>query len=631
MATTALREKVPSKQTGVMRMALLAIGVIYGDIGTSPLYAIRECFHGQHGIGISHENVLGVLSLVFWTLIIVVTIKYHVYVIRADNRGEGGILALVALVGSVLKRRWLTGAVITIGLFGAALLYADGALTPAISVLSAVEGLSVATNVFDPYIVPLTAVVLFVLFLFQRHGTGRIGSVFGPVMLVWFLTIALLGISGIIRAPAVLAAMNPWHAIQFVIQNGIPGFVVLGAVFLVTTGGEALYADLGHFGEKPIQIDWFCLVGPALTLNYFGQGALLLANPDAVSNPFYFLAPSWALYPLVVLATVATIIASQAVITGVFSLTMQATQLGYLPRVKIEHTSAQTMGQIYIGSVNWLLMLMTIGLVLGFRSSSALAGAYGIAISMTMVITTLLAFPVAWKLWRWPLPLALGVTLAFLCIDLMFFSANSLKLFHGGWYSLLVATLIFILMTTWKRGRALLAERLNDRLMPIDAFLDSLKRDPPIRVKGIAIYMTGSATGVPLALVHNLKNGQVLHEQVILLTLLTEETPHFDDDRRIEQTELGQGFHRVIARYGFMEERNVPALLPRIIVGNQAIHPQRPTFFLSRETLVHGNQRRMARWREKLFSALARNALPATAFFSLPPSQVVEIGTQIEL
>jgi KUP system potassium uptake protein len=619
------------KTRDVLRLSLLALGVIYGDIGTSPLYAIRECFHGQHGISVTHASVLGVLSLVFWTLIIVITLKYHLYIIRADNRGEGGILALVALVSSVLKFGRTTRIAVTLGLFGAALLYADGALTPAISVLSAMEGLSVATTLFDPYIVPLTIGVLIALFIIQRHGTAGVGSVFGPIMLVWFTTLAILGVSGIVREPSVLAAVNPVHAVHFLTHNGMPGFVVVGAVFLVATGGEALYADLGHFGERSVQIDWFALVGPSLLLNYFGQGALLLANPSAAVNPFYLLAPEWARYPLVGLATAAAIIASQAVITGVFSLTMQAAQLGYLPRVKIEHTSETTMGQIYINSVNWLLMFLTIGLVLGFRSSSAMAGAYGIAIATTMVITTVLAFPVAWKLWGWPWPVALGVTILFLCVDLLFFTANILKVIHGGWFALLVAALIYVVMTTWKRGRAMVAQRLQSRLIPVDAFLQSLARVPPLRIKGMAVYMTGSPVGIPLALAHNLKHNQVLHEHVILLTLLTVEMPHVDVESRFEQSALGQGFHRVIARYGFMEERNVPGLLAQLTIDGKVINSLRATFFLSRETLIPTRRRGMARWREKIFAALSRNALPATAFFDLPPNQVVEIGTQIEL
>jgi KUP system potassium uptake protein len=635
MAVTALRaNSIPHEQNHeVARLALLALGVIYGDIGTSPLYALRECFSGSHAVGVSHANVLGVLSLVFWTLLLVITLKYHVYVIRANNRGEGGILALVALVGSVLKSGRIAAIAIGLGLFGAALLYADGALTPAISVLSAVEGLSVATNVFDPYIVPMTVAILIGLFLVQHHGTGGVGSIFGPIMIVWFSTLAILGISGIVREPAVLAAVNPLHAVQFFAHNNIDGFLVLGSVFLVATGGEALYADLGHFGEKPVQIDWFCFVAPALLLNYFGQGALLIANPEAAVNPFYLLAPSWALYPLVGLATAATIIASQAVITGVFSLTMQAVQLGYLPRVKIEHTSERTMGQIYIGSVNWILMILTLGLVLGFGSSSAMAGAYGMAIATTMVITTVLAFPVAWKLWGWPLPLALGVSIAFLTIDLVFFGANLFKILHGGWFPLVTAAAVYVVMRTWKSGRALVAKRLNNRLIPMDIFLQSLARVPPTRIKGIGVYMTASPTGVPLALVHNLKHNQVLHETIVLLTLVTEAVPYVNGDgvERFQQTPLGYGFHRVIARYGFMEERDVLSLLARVSLNNNPINPQVASYFLSRETLIATPQPGMAVWREKLFVGLARNAGSAASFFNLPPNRVVEIGTQIEL
>ena len=615
----------------VHRLALLALGVIYGDIGTSPLYALRECFHESHGVAVDRNSVLGVLSLIFWTLVIVVTLKYHVYVIRADNRGEGGILALVALVGRVLKRGRVAGAVITLGLFGAALLYADGALTPAISVLSAVEGLSVATRLFDPYIVPVTVAILIGLFLLQRHGTGAIGSIFGPIMVLWFSTLAALGVYGIIQHPIVLSAVNPVYAVEFFGHNGLAGFVVLGSVFLAATGGEALYADLGHFGHRPVQIDWFAFVGPALLLNYFGQGALLIENADAAANPFYLLAPSWMLYPLVGLATAATIIASQAVITGVFSLTMQAVQLGYLPRVKIEHTSASTMGQIYIASVNWILMLVTIALVLGFGSSSGMAGAYGLAIAITMVVTTALAFPVAWKLWHWPLALALAVSIAFLAIDLAFLGANLFKVLHGGWVPLVIAAIVFVIMRTWKRGRALVASRLQSRLLPMDLFLQSLARKPPLRIPGVGVYMTGSATGVPLALVHNLKHNQVLHERVILLTLLTEEIPYVDGVNRFEQFDLGQGFFRVVARYGFMQERNVSALLASVSLNGYNVQPLALTYFLSRETLIATPHTGMALWREKLFAALARNSVSAAAFFDLPPNQVVEIGTQIEL
>ncbi|HEV2844700.1 MAG TPA: KUP/HAK/KT family potassium transporter, partial [Thermoanaerobaculia bacterium] len=503
----------------LLGLSLGALGIVYGDIGTSPLYALRECFHGPHAVPPSHDNVLGVLSLVFWSLVIIISIKYLVFVMRADNRGEGGILALMALVPPRYREarsgQWV---LVAMGLFGAALLYGDGMITPAISVLSAVEGLEVATPFFNPYIVPITLVILLVLFAIQRRGTAGIGALFGPVMILWFATLAVLGAFWIVRVPAVLAAVNPGHAVRFFAQNGWQGFLVLGSVFLVVTGGEALYADMGHFGRRPIRLAWFTLVLPALLLNYFGQGALLLTHPDAAENPFYELArrlaPDWILYPMVILATAATVIASQAVISGAFSLTRQAVQLGYIPRMEIIHTSGREIGQIYIPSINWLLMLSTFGLVLGFQKSTNLAAAYGVAVTATMVITTLLACMVALRLWNWKPALVLPVTAVFLLLDSSFFGANIIKLADGGWFPLLVGLVIYTLMATWKKGRQILAERLADGALPFEQFVASVGPEGPRRVSGTAVFMARDPRGTPTALLHNLKHNKVLHARV---------------------------------------------------------------------------------------------------------------------
>ena len=613
-------------------MSLGALGIVYGDIGTSPLYALRECFHGAHGVPPTHANVLGVLSLVFWALVIVVTLKYHVYVLRMDNRGEGGILALMGLVHTESgKRTGFRRLILPLGLFGAALLYGDGIITPAISVLSAVEGLEVATPAFTKFVVPITIVILVGLFLIQRRGTGRIGSVFGPIMLIWFGTLAIMGISGIVRDPSVLAAVNPAHAFRFFVRNGFHGFLVLGAVFLVATGGEALYADMGHFGERPIQVDWFCLVGPSLLLNYFGQGALLVHNPEATSNPFYRLAPGWALYPLMILATAATVIASQAVISGAFSLTRQAIQLGYLPRMRIDHTSAREIGQIYVPGVNWALMLACIALVVGFRSSSNLASAYGVAVTTTMVITTVLAYVASREVLGWNTAAAVAVTAAFLFADLAFFGANMIKVAHGGWLPLLVAAGIFTVMTTWRRGRRILFDRINESAMSDEAFLKSIARRSPPRVAGTAVFMDRTVDGIPLPLLHNLKHNKVLHEKVVLLTIVTEEIPYVSDEEQTEIRELGGGLYRIIARYGFVETPNVPELLANLDLPQLKFDPDSTTFFLGRETLLATERPGMAIWREKLFAWMTRNAQAAPLYFRLPPNRVVELGAQIEL
>ena len=612
----------------VLSLSLLALGIVYGDIGTSPLYAIRECFHGPHALPATPENVYGVLSLIFWTLAIVVTLKYHVYVIRFDNRGEGGILALLGLIGMTRPRHGaVKGALVALGVFGAALLYGDGMITPAISVLSAVEGLKVATPFFEPYVIPATIFILVLLFLFQRRGTAGVGIVFGPVTLLWFATLAALGVRGILMAPTVLRALDPRHAVTFFMSNGLPGFLVLGAVFLVATGGEALYADLGHFGEKPIQIDWFLIVAPALMLQYLGQGALLIRNPEAAVNPFYLLAPHWMLYPLVILATMATIIASQAMISGAFSLTRQAIQLGYLPRMEIIHTSAAEIGQIYIPTVNWALMLATIALVIGFGSSSAIAGAYGVAVSTTMIITTVLAYVVARGLRGWSRLAAGAVTLAFLIADAAFLAANSFKIAAGGWFPLLVASVIFAAMTTWRRGRELLSAKLRSGALAPELFLESLRTRPPVRVAGTAVFMHRDAKVLPASLLHSLKHYRALHARVILLTVASEEAAHIPDAERLTREVLGEGIERVHARYGYMEDVDVPALL-----GTLSIEPMETTYFLGRETLIVTKRPSgMMKWREKLFASMTRNAESAARFFRLPPNRVVELGAQIEL
>ncbi len=610
-------------------LSLAALGIVYGDIGTSPLYAIRECFFGGHAVAPTAANVLGVLSLIFWALTLIISVKYVAYVLRADNKGEGGILALMALASRRQGTEGMTPWLITmLGLFGAALLYGDGMITPAISVLSAIEGVGVAAPGFEHFVVPITLMILFALFAFQRRGTAGVGALFGPVTLVWFVVLGVLGVRQLVIHPHVLTAVNPLHAVSFLRDNALPGFLVLGAVFLVVTGGEALYADMGHFGVRPIRLTWFAVVLPALLLNYFGQGALLLSNPAATSNPFYRLAPEWALYPLIVLSTLATIIASQAVISGAFSLTRQATMLGFWPRVHIMHTSSREIGQIYVPSINWFLMLATMGLVIAFGTSANLAAAYGIAVTTTMVITTLLAYIVARRLWHWSITAAVAVTVLFLIPDMAFFGANIIKIEQGGWLPLAVAVALFAMMTTWKSGRQLLRDRMLERILPLADFYELMRIDRPARVPGTAVFMTGNPEGTPPALVHNVTHNRVLHEQVIMLTVVTEEEPWVDSRERVHIEPLEQGFLRVTARYGFMEEPNIPAALvehiPELIIENT-------TFFLGRETLLAHGRGGMARWREALFAFMARNSQGPTAFFKIPPTRVMEIGAQIEL
>ena len=612
----------------LLGLSLVAVGVVYGDIGTSPLYAIRECIRGEHGVGVSTPAVFGVLSLVFWTIVVVVTLKYHVYVLRADNKGEGGILALMALVHGQVKGR-ARALVVALGLFGAALLYADGVLTPAISVLGAMEGLEVGHAAFAQYVVPLSVIILIVLFLFQRHGTAGIGAVFGPIMVVWFLVLAVLGVHGILLHPGVLAAVNPVYAIRFFVDHGTVGFLVLGAVFLVATGGEALYADLGHFHERAIQVDWFCLVAPCLLLNYFGQGALVLGNPAAADNPFYLLAPSWGHYPLLLLSTMAAIIASQAIISGAFSLTRQAVQLGYLPRMLIKHTSARQEGQIYVPQVNALLAVATVAVVVGFESSSNVASAYGVALTATMLITTLLAFVVTRRLWHWPLWLSLVVTGVFLTADTAFFGSMIVKLFSGGWFPLAVGALVFLVMTTWRRGRSLLAEKIEESLVPLDDFFELMQVEPTARVPGTAVFMTSNPRGTPPALLHNFLHNHVVHERVLLLTILVEEMAHVRDDERVRVEPLEHGFTRIVAHYGFMETADLVALFARTDTPSPPL--EHTTFFLGNEIVLPEGHSRMYRWRMRLFAFLARNAVRPTTFFHIPTQRVMEIGSQVKM
>ncbi|HVH68150.1 MAG TPA: potassium transporter Kup [Gemmatimonadales bacterium] len=614
-------------------LAVAALGVVYGDIGTSPLYAIQQSFSGQHGIAVTPGNVLGVLSLVFWSLVIVVTIKYHVVIIRADNKGEGGVLALMALVNGSRLARGLSPRriMIVLGIFGAALLYADGALTPAISVLSAVEGLEIAKPELATWVVPITLAILVGLFVLQSRGTARIGALFGPVMFVWFGTIGVLGLSEIVGQPTVLKAVSPYYALHFFVENPGRGFVVLGAVFLVVTGGEALYADLGHFGHRAIQIAWFSVTGPALLLNYFGQGALLLRNPAAAENPFYHLAPSWALYPLIALATVATIIASQAVISGAFSLTRQAVQLGYSPRLTIAHTSSREIGQIYVPAVNWGLMLLTCVLVLGFQTSSNIAGAYGVALSTLMLMTTLMFYVMSREVWGWSFVRAAAVAGLFLWLDVLFLAANALKIQYGGWVPLLIAAVIFTLMTTWRRGREVLAKRMLEKTVPLKMLLADLAAEPPIRVPGTAVFLYGSADGTPPALMHNLAHNKVLHEKVVFLTVVTEDVPHVPSAERVAIKRIGKGFHTVLSRYGFMDDPDIEDVLASCRAKTLDIRTEGTTFFLGRETLVASERPGMPQWRASLFAFMSRNALRATAFFKIPANQVFEVGAQVEL
>jgi KUP system potassium uptake protein len=612
-------------------LALASLGVVFGDIGTSPLYAVRECLSRAHGVSTAPENVFGIVSLIFWALMVVISLKYIAYVLRADNGGEGGMLALTALATSKADRlrpraRQLA---LAVGLFGAALLFGDGIITPAISVLSAVEGLKLVTPTFEPLILPLASMILLLLFSMQRHGTGSVGAVFGPVMLLWFCTLGVLGVANIAKQPHIAQAINPVHAVLFFVRNGHLGFLVLGSVFLVVTGGEALYADMGHFGARPIRTAWFAVALPALLLNYFGQGALLLSHPEAISSPFYNMVPAWGLLPIVGLSTLATIIASQALISGAFSVTRQALMLGFLPRVRIQHTSAHQIGQIYVPIVNWLLMIAAILAVWGFGSSSGLAAAYGVAVTLDMTITTLLAYVVARVQWRWGRLPALAVTIPLLCLELTFLSSNLTKIAHGGWFPLTVGALMYTVFTTWRRGRQLLFKKIKESMVPLEDLYELMRVERPARVPGTAVYMTGSDVGTPPALLQGFLHMRAVHERVLLLTIITEKVSRVPDGDRVRVEELSHGFWRAIARYGFMETPNVPELLKRSEFKSYSL--EYVTFFLGRETVLANKHSEMTLWRERLFAFLTRNAEPATAFFGIPPSRVMEIGSQIEI
>lgn len=634
------RTEPEQKKGSLLMLCLTSLGVVYGDIGTSPLYALRECFRHQGTAGAlapNTGNVLGVLSLIFWALILVISVKYLVYVMRADNNGEGGILALLGLIEgrsdeqhqSLTRRRLI---LIVAGVFGAALLYGDGMITPAISVLSAVEGLDTAAPMFAPFVIPITVLILVFLFAFQKHGTARVGLAFGPITLLWFIAIAALGIISIIKEPGVLAAVNPWYAVRFFVTNGWFSFVVLGAVFLVVTGGEALYADMGHLGIRPIKLTWFVLVLPALLLNYFGQGALILRHPAEVANPFFHLAPHWLLYPLIGISTAATVIASQAVISGAFSLTSQAVALGDFPRVRILQTSGEEIGQIYIPFINWLLMVCCVGLVFSFHSSSNLAGAYGMAVTTTMLITTFLAYFVTREIWGWKRSICVLVTGGFLIVDVSFLGANLPKIIDGGWFPLVTGVVIFAMMSTWRRGRLLIAQRMEKQQITVKEFLAGLANDPPVRVKGTSVFMSGRAGGTPVVLLHHLKHNKALTESVIMMTVETEQVPQVASNRRIELEALEQGLFRLVLRFGFMETPDVPKALQQCKQQGLKFDPRQVTYYAGHQTVIPSKKRKgMANWREHLFAFLTRNATQPVTFFNIPPAQVVELGMQVEI
>jgi KUP system potassium uptake protein len=609
-----------------------AIGVVYGDIGTSPLYTLRQCFTGHHSLPLTQENVLGILSIIFWALMIVVTLKYVTLIMRADNRGEGGILALTALVSrgipdNARRRWWLIG----FGIFGAAMFYGDGMITPAISVLGAVEGLEIIAPQLHQFIVPVTLVIIVLLFAIQKRGTASVGSLFGPVMCTWFVVLAVLGLLEIASNPAVLAAVNPVYAIAFVLASPMVAFLALGAVVLAVTGTEALYADMGHFGATPIRRAWMLFVAPSLVLNYFGQGALLLAEPSAIKNPFYLLAPQWALIPLVILATCAAIIASQAVISGAFSLTRAAIQMGYSPRLKIQHTSSREIGQIYVPFINWSLLVAVMLLVLGFRSSDNLGGAYGIAVTLAMLIDSVLIYFVMRRLWRWRAPVVVAIVVPLLLIDGAFLASNALKIPDGGWFPLLIGAVVFTLLTTWKRGRIVLLERLSEDTMPLDVFIQSISASPPTRVPGTAVFLTSASNRVPHALLHNLKHNKVLHERVVFLTIVSRDIPRVDPAERVTIDDIGNQFWQVRADFGFAEDPDVPALLDACGRVGFEFDMMDTSFFVSRETLIATVSPGMALWRERLFVSMSRNAAKASDFFRIPTNRVVELGTQVEL
>ncbi len=608
-----------------------AIGVVFGDIGTSPLYTLRESFTGPHGLRLTPDNVLGILSVVFWAIMIVVTLKYVTLIMRADNRGEGGIMALTALASRGLENSRMRWWVVGLGIFGAAMFYGDGMITPAISVLSAVEGLEITAPILTSYVVPLTLVILIGLFSIQRHGTARVGRLFGPVMCVWFVIIGVLGAMEIVTSPSVLAALSPMFAVEFLVSNPVAAFLALGAVVLAVTGTEALYADMGHFGVTPIRRAWIFFVLPALVLNYFGQGALIIHDAAAIKNPFYLLAPAWALLPMVLLSTFATVIASQAVISGAFSLTRQAIQMGYCPRLTIMHTSDREIGQIYVPFINWTLLGAVMLLVAGFRSSSNLAAAYGIAVTLAMAIDSLLIFVVMTRLWHWNRLAATAIVLPLVAIDAAFLASNALKIPQGGWFPIVIGGIVFTLLTTWKRGRSILHERLSNETMPLDVFIESIGSHPPVRVPGTAVFLTNMPGRVPHALLHNLKHNKVLHDRVVLLTVTTRDIPRVALSDRLKIEELGCSFQQVEAFFGFKEDPDVPNLLEQCANRGFPFDMMDTSFFVSRETLIATVAPGMALWRERLFVSMSKNATKASEFFNVPSNRVVELGTQVEL
>ncbi len=611
-------------------LTLAAIGVVYGDIGTSPLYTLRECLSGQFGFGVEREAVFGFLSLIFWLLLLVVSLKYISYVMRADNAGEGGILTLMSLAGRNTGAR-ATAVLVIMGLIGGSFFYGEVVITPAISVMSAIEGLEIAAPSLDPFIVPLSIAVLTLLFMIQKHGTGMVGKLFAPVMLIWFATLAVLGVTGIMKNPEVLQALNPSWAVSFFVHYKTISFFALGAVVLAITGVEALYADMGHFGKMPIRIAWFIVVLPSLVLNYFGQGALLLSDPKAIKNPFFLLAPDWALIPLLILATLATVIASQAVISGVFSLTRQAVRLGYLPGMRIIHTSEMESGQIYVPMINWVLYFAVLIVIISFEHSSNLAAAYGIAVTGTMVLTSILSCTVAVKNWHWN-RLAVGLILTlFLCIDVPLFSANLIKLFSGGWLPLCLGLIMFLIMTTWKSERFRLLRRMHEHGNSLEAMIASLEKSPPVRVPGTAVYMSRALNVIPFALLHNLKHNKVLHERVVFLTLRTEDAPYVHNVRRVAIEQLSPTFWRVVASYGWRETPNVEEIFHRCGLEGLNCRMMETSFFMSHESLIMGKRPWYLRLRGKLFLALQRNALRAPDQFEIPPNRVIELGTQVEI
>ena len=622
------------KKSSLVGLTLAAVGIVYGDIGTSPLYTLKTVFDPTHGLSVTHNNLLGIVSLIFWGLTLIVSLKYVTLVLRADNRGEGGIMALMALVLSSVSKssRWHVPLMV-IGVFGATLFYGDSVITPAISVLSAIEGLEVATPAFSPYVVWLTIAVLVGLYSVQSHGTAGIGRFFAPIMLIWFVALACMGVVNIIKSPAILAAVNPLHAVAFLLDNGRIAFLSLGAVVLALTGAEALYADMGHFGKKPIRLAWFLIAFPALALNYLGQGGLLLAHPEAISNPFYQQLGAWSVYPLVILSTMATVIASQATISGTFSMTKQAIALGFLPRMRVRHTSESEIGQIYIPAVNWLQLAVVLMAVVGFGSSEKLAAAYGIAVTATMLATTILTFFVIRYRWKMNLLLCWAATGFFLFIDVNLFSASALKLFHGGWFPLLLGAILFIVMLTWKRGRQLVFQNLEKHAIPLDEFLSSLFIAPPLRVPGTAIFLRGETDGVPHALLHNLLHNKVLHERVIFLTVFMHEEPWVLPSERVRVVELGHQCYQVNVHYGFKDEPDIPAALALAQGegGEFTFEMMETSFFIARQTIISTPGAGMMPWREHLFVTMSRNARTAADYYQIPSNRVIELGTQVEI